>query len=396
MPWSKRSVMDIRKEFVERVLAHERSKSSLCREYGISRPTGDKWIARYLSGEPLSDRSHSHKAPGKTPEDIEQKVVEYRKLYPAIGATKLREIMCKEGIADIPCARTVNNILKRNNLISKEASLAATPYIRFEKSYPNEMWQADYKGHFELLNKERCHPLNIIDDYSRFNICCRAQKSETLGEIKPVLTELFRDYGMPFSFLCDNGNPWGTSQSTGFTGFEVWMMELGILVLHGRPLHPQTQGKDESFNRSFTRECLNGHTFSDMASAQQAFSDYRDFYNNKRPHHALNLETPAVRYSASQRKMPEEITEWEYGPEYKPYKVKDTGYITIGGQGYFLSEGFRGKTVAVRESHIPGQLTICFRQFRIARLDPDKRVFTQRRAYLIDGDPRDSDSESVN
>ena len=64
--------------------------------------------------------------------------------------------------------------------------------------------------------------------------------------------------------MCDNGNPWGSSQAEGYTLFEVWMMELGILVLHGRPLHPQTQGKEERFNSSLKKECLRYVTIKEI------------------------------------------------------------------------------------------------------------------------------------
>lgn len=197
-----------------------------------------------------------------------------------------------------------------------------------------------------MKNGYRCHPLNILDDCSRFNLCIEALKNETFDEVKPVMERLFTEYGLPFSFLCDNGNPWGTSQSLGYTRFEVWLMELGILTLHGRPRHPQTQGKEERFNRSFTRECLRGKTFSDISHAQSCFD------------------------------------------EYKLCKVKSTGFFNYNGQGFFLSEAFGGKTIAVRESHISGQITLIFRNFKIGRIDLKNRVYTLRRAYLLEGDPR--------
>lgn len=109
-----------------------------------------------------------------------------------------------------------------------------------------------------MNNSFRCHRLNILDDHSRFNLCIDALNSETFQDVKPWFERLFLELGLPFSFLCDNGNPWGTFQSVGYTQFEVWLMELGILTIHGRSLHPQTQGKEERFNRSFTRECLKG------------------------------------------------------------------------------------------------------------------------------------------
>lgn len=389
MSWTERTVERVREEFVKRVLAGEKSKSALCREYGISRPTGDKWIKRYLDGQSMSDQSRAPKRhPNRVLPKMEAKIVAMRENCPAIGATKLHRMLENEGVIDLPCARTINNIFQRHGLITPEASAASTPHQRFEKPEPNDMWQGDYKGHFSLGNNKRCHPLNILDDCSRFCLCCEAQLDETFSSIQPVLQRLFREYGLPFSFLCDNGNPWGTAQSVGFTRLEVWMMELGILVLHGRAWHPQTQGKGERFNRSFTRECLNGQTFADELQAQRAFSAYRDFYNNQRPHYALDMEVPAKRYTPSQRQYPEQIVPWEYPPECQLCKVKETGFFNYKGQGYFLSEAFGGKTIAVRDSHLPGQITLLFRQFRIGRIDVEKRAYTLRRAYLLEGDPR--------
>ena len=379
----------MREEFVRRVLAQERSKAALCREYGISRPTGDKWIERFQDGESLSDRSRApNHTPCKTAAAVEAEIVRMRQLRPALGAVKLRRIMETAGYTDLPCARTFNNIFRRHDLIGQEESVAATPHQRFEKAVPNEMWQGDFKGHFRMEDGYRCHPLNVIDDCSRFNLCIEALTSETFDAVKPVMERLFREYGLPFSFLCDNGNPWGTAQSLGYSRFEVWLMDLGVLTLHGRPRHPQTQGKEERFNRSFTRECLKGKTFSDKNHAQSCFDEYRTFYNDVRPHFALDLDVPSVHYKPSSRQMPDRIGDWEYGCEYRLCKVKDTGYFNYKGQGFFLSEAFGGKTIAVRESHLPGQITLVYRQFKIGRIDLDNRVYTLRRAYLLDGDPR--------
>ena len=175
MAWEERTVEQMREEFVRRVLAQERSKAALCREYGISRPTGDKWLERFQEGESLADRSRApNTIAGKTSPEMEARIVQMRKEHPAIGAVKLRKIMENAGYTDLPCAKTFNNIFHRHNLIEKEASLAATPHQRFERATPNEMWQADFKGYFKLDNGIQCHPLNILDDCSRFNLCTEA------------------------------------------------------------------------------------------------------------------------------------------------------------------------------------------------------------------------------
>lgn len=384
----------MREEFVKRVLNGEGTMSALCREYEISRPTGYKWVERYRQGYALGDQSRCPITTHRVAPEMEQLIVDYRQAHPAIGAVKIRKILEKKGFMELPSVKTVNNILKRNGLITKEASLASKPMQRFEKEQPNEMWQADYKGHFAMADGRRCHPLNIIDDHSRFNLCCEPMDTESYGEIKPVMIRIFKEYGLPTVFLCDNGNPWGTAQSTGFTNFEVWLMELGILTIHGRALHPQTQGKEESFNRNMTKELLKHTTILNKEDARQKFSQYRQFYNEERPHHALDLDTPSQHYRKSNREYTDVVPVWEYPEGCELRRVKSSGYVNWNGQGYFLSEAFGDKEIAFHKSRISGCVSLFFRQFRIGRIDTERCVFTLKKAYLIDGDPRQRTSES--
>ena len=88
----------MREEFVRRVLASEQTKSALCREYGISRPTGDKWVERFLAGDSMSDRSRAPKTiHSRIDPELEKKIVALRREYPAIGAVKLRKMMEDKG-----------------------------------------------------------------------------------------------------------------------------------------------------------------------------------------------------------------------------------------------------------------------------------------------------------
>ena len=180
MAWQERTVEIMREEFVKRALSMEKSKAALCREYGISRPTGDKWISRFLAGEPMSNQSRAPQIQARrVSAAVEADIVRMRQKYPALGAVKIRKIMDNDGYPNLPSARTINNIFHRNNLISKAASQAAAHYKRFEKVRPNDMWQADFKGHFQMQNGERCYPLNILDDCSRFCLCSDALRNET-------------------------------------------------------------------------------------------------------------------------------------------------------------------------------------------------------------------------
>lgn len=392
MPWEERTVYKMREEFVSRAHAKQKSLAALCREYGITRRTGYKWLERSEAGEQLEDRSRRPKRIHRITAEMEREIVRRREEYPALGAVKLHRIMCNEGYENLPSAKTFNNVFKRNGLISREASLNATPCRRFERAEANDMWQGDFLGHFAMGNGERCHALNILDDHSRYNLCSEPLKGERFEDVQPVMIRLFKTYGKPKVFLCDNGNPWGTVQSTGFTRFEVWLMDHGILTVHGRIKHPQTQGKEERFNQTMRRELLQQNPIADWQDAAIKFREYRTFYNEIRPHHALQLDTPSQHYQSSQRTYCDRVSEWEYPEGTMLREVKKTGFITWKGQGYFLSEAFGGHRIGLRESRIEGSVNLFYRQFRIARIDVGKRVFTLKRAYLIDDDPRLTDT----
>ena len=378
MPWERRTVEESRMAFIREYREGEESKSALCRKYGISRPTGDLWLKRYESGEGLSDLSRAPRThPLKTSREKEEAILDFRSEHPGTGARKIKIILERRGM-EMPSVNTVNEILKRNGCISKEASLAAEHYQRFTKAYPNAMWQADFKGHFAMKDGNRCHPLNVIDDNSRFCICSVAQKTEQLEETKKSFEAAFRKYGLPKCLLCDNGNPWGTAQSVGYTKFEVWLMDLNILPIHGRALHPQTQGKEERFNGSQTRELLNHTLMDNLAHAQQKLDEFRNFYNQERPHEALDMRPPAEVYKPSTTPFPDKIAEWEYSTGFVR-KVKSTGFLNYKSQGYFLSEAFGDKYIAVVPTDVDGVFNVLYRNYRVACIDLKERCVVSRK-----------------
>lgn len=391
MPWKEaKTVKQIREEFVRRALSKEASLAALCREYGISRVTGTKWRNRFLNGISMEDQSRRpFRTPKRIPEEMESKIISYRNAEPALGALKIHQMMEDDGVANIPCQRTINDVLKRNGLITAEASQAATPYQRFEKDEPNDMWQADFKGDFLLQNNQRCFPLSIIDDCSRFCICADAKENVRFNGTKDSFEKAFREYGLPKVLLCDNGNPWGSSQSSAITRFEVWLMEHAVLPIHIRVRHPQTQGKVERFNRSYKQERLKFYIPKDMADAQECREEYQNFYNNRRPHHALKLDVPKKHYTPSSRQYDEKVQKWDYEAGGESRIIKSTGYLTYHGQGYYLSEGLGEKTVHLYPSSDDKSIiNIVFREFIVAKLDTKANTIINRRIYLQHGDPR--------
>ena len=149
--------------------------------------------------------------------------------------------------------------------------------------------------------------MTVLDDHSRFSILLQACANERTETVRECLTAAFRLYGLPVRMLMDNGSPWGNDANHPRTPLTVWLMRLGIQVSHGRPYHPQTQGKEERFHRTLNVELLQGRRFADWATCQAAFDRWRGVYNTERPHQALDLATPISRYTPSPRSFPETL-----------------------------------------------------------------------------------------
>jgi len=180
--------------------------------------------------------------------------------------------------------------------------------------------------------------------------------------------------------LSENGNPWGSNHISGFTCFEIWLMQLDILPIHGRPFHPQTQGKDERFNRTLNEEVLKHKEIRDLAHAQEEFDIFRSCYNNVRPHGALKLDCPVQHYKPSCRLLPKTIMEWVYPPGFYTRKVRK-GYISIKRHEYYLGEALSGLEVSLRESSLQSCMNVYYRNFKIARINVDEKTFMFRKIY---------------
>ena len=369
MPWESRTVEDQRREFAQAAM-YCNNFSALCREYGITRKTGQKWADRYKECQPLTDRSRRpHNSPSRTPEEIELLILAVRADNPGWGARTIREVLLSEGYRNIPCAKTVNNILHRYGCISPEESQKRQPYTRFEKELCNQMWQVDFKGEFRMGDGKYCYPLDIIDDHSRFAIKVAPHLS-TANAVIPVFTEAFCEFGLPDSILSDNGAQFAGFKK-GYTQFERWLMDLDILPIHGRIKHPQTQGKIERFHRTMKQELLNHTVIKDIADARIQFECWRDKYNNIRPHEALGMKRPGEVYEPSQRQYNEKIPKYEYGGQYHVIKVNSWGYVRFNKWQIYLSETMKDQYIEFRPSPDGETFIACYRNFRIAEFDTD-------------------------
>jgi transposase InsO family protein len=371
MPWREVSIVSLRHEFVLLATHEGANVRALCRRMGIAPNTAYKWLRRYRAEGTcgLQDRSRRPRTcPTQTSPSVEQAVLAVRDAHPAWGARKIRARLQAMGWTHLPAPSTLTAILKRRGRLDPREASAHRPWQRFEHAEANSLWQMDFKGHFAMV-QGRCHPLTVLDDYSRFALGLYACANERGDLVQSRLTTIFRRYGLPHTMLMDNGAPWGSDAEHRYTPVTVWLLRLGIGVKHARPYHPQTQGKDERFHRTLVAEVLRFQLFDNLVHCQTRFDQWRDVYNLQRPHQALAMAVPASRYHASPRAFPEALPSIEYGPDDIVRKVQAEGLISYQNRCIRLSKAFRGLPVALRPTSEDGILDVFFCHQKVAHID---------------------------
>jgi len=371
MPWRETTVEAERREFVRMVRSGALSTREACRRFTISPTTAYKWVRRVeASGaDGLRDASRAPlSSPRRTAPDLEARVCAVRLAHPRWGGRKIQHVLCRAGVAEAPAPSTCTDILRRAGLLHA-SERAQQAWQRFEHAAPNRLWQMDFKGHI-ACGHGRCHPLTILDDHSRFNLCLAACADERAETVQHQLIATYRRYGLPDAMLMDNGAPWGSDLLHPYTRVTAWMMRLGMIVSHGAPMHPQTQGKEERFHRTLKAEVLGTrpawYTYDEL---QCAFDAWRPVYNYERPHEGIGMAVPGDRYTPSTRPYPEVLPPIEYAPGDHVRKVQDKGRISFRGRSFRVGRGFIGEPVALRATAHDGIWEVYYCAQRVARLD---------------------------
>lgn len=352
------SAMDQRRDFVQHALVDGANLSALCRQFGISRDTGYRYLARYRQdGEVgLVDQSRRpHQSPRQTPLPVVERVLAARTAHPTWGGRKLHHWLARhdpwfaERNLPVPAPSTITGILRRAQLLRGPRAGHPRAYLRFERAAPNQLWQLDFLGHLPLASGDRVHVLTILDDHSRFLIGLIAYADEQTATVRAALTGCFITYGLPDELLCDNGPPWGTPSGLGMTRLEAWWQRLTIRLSHGRPYHPQTQGKVERCHQTIGLDVFAQTTapFADLAAAQAALDQFRAVYNTQRPHEALDYAVPDDRYRPSDRSFPTDLPPITYPAGTMVRIVNHQGNILVHRRHYFVSEALVGEPVAI-------------------------------------------------
>lgn len=370
MPFEGTTIVDRRVEFVLAATQEGANRAALYRHYRIDPKTGRKWITRYQArGRPgLDDRSRRPlTSPRQTDPDLEARVLDLRDAHPTWGGRKIQARLAQLGLLAVPAPSTITGILHRQGRIAP-GTTRPQAYQRFERAAPNELWQLDFMGH-RAMRQGRVHPLSVLDDHSRFALGLWACPHERGELVQQHLITCFERSGLPQAMLADNGGPWGASHPGALTWLEAWLIRLGIAVLHGRPRHPQTQGKVERWHRTIGIDVFQFGVFRNLAETQQALDRFRHVYNTERPHQALAMAVPASRYQPSPRPYPAILPAIVYDTDDTVCRVHPSGTISFRGQLAYVGEALRGLPVGVRPTTVDGVFTVRFCAQEIRTID---------------------------
>jgi putative transposase len=392
MPWKETCAVEQRLEFIREVLGGDLCKAELCRRYGISRPTGDKWLARFVEHglEGLNDLpSIPHHQANQVPGELAEMLLALRREHMTWGPRKLKAYLERKYEAmKWPSASTIGALLKRNGILVRRVRRRRTP--AYAQPFAgcgesNSTWCVDFKGQFHTADGSLCYPLTLTDAFSRYLLRCQGLPRPQAVLSRPIFESAFREYGMPLAIRSDNGSPFAANAIGGLSKLSIWWIRLGIVSERIEPGHPEQNGRHERMHLTLKNETAKPPQAS-LRSQQRRFDSFRQEYNGQRPHEALDQKTPADVYGPSPRPYPSRLPEPQYDSESTVRYVRKNGEILWRGRRLYLGSVLGYEHVGLKEVN-DGYWLVCLCQAPLAVLDDrNRRVHdlesAQRRGWV--------------
>lgn len=368
------SPVDQREKFIKDVRFGAFSISELCERYGVSRKTAYKWLARFdeAGRAGLKDKSRAPKTcPHRIDTVVARTICDVRRAHPTWGPRKILQYLePRYPRMILPAVSTAGDLLKRNGLVKKRrrnrkhVHPGVVPAITLS---PNDIWAADFKGHFKTTNGIYCYPLTVTDVHTRYLLTCHGLLS-TKGEgVFPQFDRAFREYGVPRAIRTDNGVPFATRGLHGLSQLNVWWIRLGIQHQRIEPSSPQQNGKHERMHRTMKAEATKPPR-SCLRTQQREFNRFRKEYNDVRPHDALGGKTPGSLYRPSRRRYTGRIEPYEYPAHFQVKKVTSSGTIRLRDRIVFISCALTSHLIGLEEINT-GVWSVYLCNVLLARID---------------------------
>jgi putative transposase len=340
--------------FIDRATVAGANVAALCREYGISRQTGHKWIRRYRNDGYAGLVEQSRRpvsSPLATGEEIVASILELKQRHPSYGPQKISLILARKLGTSAPSRSTVARVLLRLGKVKRRrASYCIWPVEgrpRVEVNAPNDLWTIDFKGWWRALNGEKCEPLTVRDAFSRKVLAVVLVAKVEAVQVRRVLERLFRKHGLPAAMHSDNGSPFSSARARGgLTVLSAWLVSLGIKLVRSRPGKPQDNGGHERMHRDLSELQI---VPARSRSAQQRQCDrWVVDFNEIRPHDALEGKTPSEIYRDSPRKFgPSKIP--QYPPDWVTRRASHVGTVRVNGDTVFIASALSTYVVGLKQ-----------------------------------------------
>lgn len=320
---------------VEAVVLEGRSAREVARAHGISKSWIYELIARYRAGgydalEPRSRRPRSCRH--ETSVEVVQAIVALRCQLQADGhdagpATIAYHLAAR--MNGVPSRATIWRILKREGLIVPQPQKRPRcSLIRFQADLPNETWQTDIT-HWHLAAGEHVEILNFIDDHSRLFLASEAYPTTKAQDVVDSFHKAAELHGLPASLLSDNGAVFTASPRRGKVLLQSELQQLGIASKNSRPYHPQTCGKIERLHQTLKRYLAKQKPAKTLGELQGQLDTFVHYYNDIRPHRALDGRTPLQAYSTRIKAKPTSGALPTTHFRVRQDKVDKTGRVTL-------------------------------------------------------------------
>jgi len=329
--------------------------AELCTRYGISRKTGYKWLARFEEAgrQGLRDRSRApHHCPHRISPQVAAVICAARRQHPSWGPAKLLAWLEPQHPAlDLPAISTAGDLLARRGLVKKRRRRRHYQHpgvVPPTTTQPNDLWTADFKGHFRTRDGIYCYPLTIADQHTRYLLACHGLLSTKGHGVRPVFERLFREYGLPRAIRTDNGVPFATTGIHGLSQLNVWRLRLGIQHQRILPASPHQNGAHERMHKTLKGDAIRPPR-PNLTTQQRAFNAFRHLYNEERPHEALGGRPPAALYRPSAREYVGALPPVQYPGHFIVKRVTNAGTIRLKKRLLFIANALKQHPVGLEE-----------------------------------------------
>jgi transposase InsO family protein len=327
--------MDKGRFLIETHLRTGRPIAELAAAHGVSRGWLYKLLARYRREGPagLEPRSRRPKtSPSRIADLYEDEIVAMRKeLTDAgfdAGAETIHFHMATPG-RNVPSVSTIWRVLKARGFVTPQPhKRPKSSWTRFVAEFPNECWQADVT-HVEVADGVAYEVLNVIDDHSRLCVASHVFVSTRSPDVVRTLHKAAESWGYPQRLLTDNGRIFTTPMGSGVGAMETELLSLGIGTRHGKPYHPQTQGKVERFHQTMKKFVVAQDPAETKKQLQGQLNRFVAYYNTERPHRGIGRRIPIEAWRAREKAVPIGPKIDASGYRIRHDKVDRSGSVTL-------------------------------------------------------------------